>query len=319
MSIKSKRIINNVKRRKTRRMLGGNGQATLKENLNKLGSVAVQSAQNAFDWSINELSEYAGVDPNKSAEQVLNEASRRLGNLNAVLKSPEGERLMAQLKDISSDIGENVLAPAMTKITETAIKRSGELGQQAVKTGLDVVGMVPGIGEVVEGVRTASDLVRTGEKLIETGAEITGIATDATNELMKKKEEASGVINDITNMINSGLEKGINVAENINNKISDNIASQTNKLSEQRAKIEPYSNAIPIPQSGINENNNISYYGGSNFNDNNKNFLKTLKLIQKGGRMSAKRALKSQQDFLKPTYLQKKILKQFNKTKKSNK
>jgi hypothetical protein len=255
------------------------GGASLSDNLNKLGSVLGQTGQNLFDWSINEFSEYTGVDPNKSAEQVLAEATSRVQNINNVLKSPQGQRLMNEVNELSSDIGENIIAPATEKIAETAIRRSGELGKQAVKTGLDIAGMVPVFGEVVEGVRTVSDLVRTGEKMVEAGSEVAGITADATKELAKKKEQASGLITQFTQLMNSGIEKGINVAEQLNKNVSD-------KLIEQQKELQP---------------NNIQM-GGSSFDE-----------IQNGGRIVAKRAMKSQDEFLRSRFTRKKIMKNYKK------
>lgn len=268
--------------RKTKKIYKYNkkGGASLSENLNKLGSVVGQTGQNLFNWSINEFSEYTGVDPNKSAEQVLAEATNKVQNVNALLKSPQGQRLLSQINELSSEIGENIIAPAAEKLAETAIRRSGELGKQAVKTGLDIAGMVPVFGEAVEAVRTLSDVVRTGEKIVEASSEVAGITADATKELAKKKEEASGLISEFTQLLNSGLEKGINVAEQINQNFSNTLEKQQKELSQ----------SVPVQMGGE---------------------LKSFDEIQKGGRIIAKRAIKSQNDFLRPRLTRKKMMKRY--------
>ncbi|MDI9313002.1 MAG: hypothetical protein QM535_22520 [Limnohabitans sp.] len=316
----NRKRINNRKRYTHRKKIRGG--ADLSSNLNKLGSVVAQTGQNAFDWSINELAEYTGVDPNKTAEQVLSEAASKVENINAVLKSPQGERLMSEVNDLASDIGENVLSPAFEKVAQTAIEKSGELGQQAVKTGLDVVGMLPGIGEVVEGVRTISDVVRTGEKVVEAGAEFTGIAADATNQLAQKKEEASGIISEFTEMINNGVEKGLNMAENLNNTVASNLQEKQDNLAKQFDSIK--NSSIPNINPNLNENlnnkknlypvlqkDNVPQFGGTN-----KEFLDTLLTAQRGGRLAANRALKSQYSFLRPRYTRKQMVKKFYKSRR---
>lgn len=299
-----KRKLNNKKRYTNKKKIKGG--ADLSSNLNKLGSVVAQSGQNVFDWSVNELAEYTGIDPNKTAEQVLADAASKVENINNVLKSPEGQRLMSEVNDLASDIGENVLSPAFEKVAETAIEKSGQLGQQAVKTGLDVVGMLPGIGEVVEGVRTVSDIVRTGEKVVEAGAELTGIAADTTNQLAQKKEEVTGIINEFSELVNNGIEKGLNIAENLNNTVSSNLQKKQENLARQFDTIKP-----SIPEKQILLNNSVSQFGGSN-----QDFINTLHIAQKGGRLAANRALKSQNTFLKPRYTRKQIIKKFYRSRK---
>lgn len=304
MSYKRRSKRNKDKSRKNNKK-GLKGGADLSSNLNKLGSVVAQTGQNAFDWSVNELAEYTGIDPNKSAEQVLAETASKVENINAILKSPQGRRLMSQVSDLASDVGENVLSPAFEKVAQTAIAKSGELGQQAVKTGLDVVGMFPGIGEVVEGVRTVSDIVRTGEKVAEAGAEFTGITADATTQLMKKRQEAEGLISEFTELLNNGLEKGLNIAENVNNTVSTNLQSKQDNLARQF-------DTIKTPQiNPINKINNPSQFGGTT-----QDFLHTLKNAQIGGKLAAGRAIKAQQGFLKSRYTRKQMAKKFYKSRK---
>jgi hypothetical protein len=287
------------------------GGADLSSNLNKLGSVVSQTGQNAFDWSINELAEYTGIDPNKTAEQVLAETASKVENINNILKSPQGQRLMNEVNDLASDIGENILSPAFEKVAETAIEKSGQLGQQAVKTGLDVVGMLPGVGEVVEGVRTVSDIVRTGEKVVEAGAEFTGIAADATNQLAQKKEEASGIISEFTELVNNGLEKGLNMAENLNNTVASNLQEKQDNLARQFETMKPDIKLHELPEKQNVVNNSVPQFGGSN-----QDFLNTLRNAQKGGRLAADRALKSQQTFLRPRYTRKQMTKKFYKSRR---
>jgi hypothetical protein len=287
------------------------GGADLSSNLNKLGSVIAQTGQNAFDWSINELAEYTGIDPNKTAEQVLAETASKVENINNVLKSPQGQRLMSEVNDLASDIGENVLSPAFEKVAETAIEKSGQLGQQAVKTGLDVVGMLPGVGEVVEGVRTVSDVVRTGEKVVEAGAEFTGIAADATNQLAQKKEEASGILSEFSELVNNGLENGLNMAENLNNTIASNLQTKQDNLAKQFDTLKPDIKLPELPEKQNVLNNSVPQFGGSN-----QDFLNTLRSAQKGGRLAADRALKAQQTFLRPRYTRKQMAKKFYKSRR---
>lgn len=270
--------------RKTKKIYKKGG-ASLSENLNKLGSVVGQTGQNLFDWSINEFSDYTGVDPNKSAEQVLSEATNKVQNINALLKSPQGQRLLSQINQLSSEIGENIIAPAAEKLAETAIRRSGELGKQAVKTGLDIAGMVPVFGEAVEAVRTLSDVVRTGEKIVEASSEVAGITADATKELAKKKEEASGLISEFTQLLNSSVEKGLNMAEQMNQNLSNTLEKQKQELSQN----------IPVQMGGLQIEKELISFDE----------------IQKGGRIIAKRAIKSQHDFLRPRLTRKKMMKRY--------
>jgi hypothetical protein len=304
----------NKKRGYKRRNNTLKGGANLSSNLDKLSSVMAQTGQNAFDWSINELAEYTGVDPNKSAEQVLAETASKVENINTVLQSPEGRRLMSELNDLASDVGENVLSPAFEKVAQTAIEKSGDLGKQAVKTGLDVVGMVPGIGEVVEGVRTVSDIVRTGEKVAEASAEFTGIAADATNQLAQKKEEATGLISEFTQLVNNGLEKGLNVAENLNDTISSNLQKKQDNLAKQFDELST-NNIKPI-SSPINSIKPVNSIENNQLGGTNQDFMNILREAQTGGKLAANRALKSQSGFLKPRFTRKQMTKKFYKSRR---
>jgi hypothetical protein len=229
---------------------------TMSSNATKAVSVGVQGINTMVDYAINQLAISIGENPNESVEQTLSHISNKLDKLKNVIQSPGGKKILYDIGVIVKELGNEVVGPAVNK--------SGEIGKQIIKTGLDVVGVVPVVGEAVEAVRAASDVIRAGEQVVETGAKITGISAEVVGKVNDKKQQIQGLLSRLINVVSNGVDT-------INQGVSlglDSAQYGLNKVTDKNA---------------VTENNNF-------------------KSIQRGGAQSAKRTYMAQVEFLKPAF-----------------
>jgi hypothetical protein len=261
---------------------------TMIGNFKKATSIGVQGLNTLISYGIDKVAESIGENPNESLEQTLTKVSNKLNGLKTVIQSPAGKKILYDISIIIKELGHETLVPAFDELSGVVVTKSGEIGKQVLKTGLDVVGVVPVAGEVVEAIRSISDVIRAGEQVVETGAKITGITAETVGKINDKKQQMQGLLSELTNLVTSGMDT-------VNNGVSyglDNI--------QQNMQINQPNFQQPIVGGG----------------------LKELINIQHGGAQSAKRAYMSQVEFLKPciTSLQnyKKYIKNKNTRKQCN-
>jgi hypothetical protein len=237
---------------------------TMSSNATKAVSVGVQGINTMVDYAINQLAISIGENPNESVEQTLSHISNKLDKLKNVIQSPGGKKILYDIGVIVKELGNEVVGPAINEISGVVVNKSGEIGKQIIKTGLDVVGVVPVVGEAVEAVRAASDVIRAGEQVVETGAKITGISAEVVGKVNDKKQQIQGLLSRLINVVSNGVDT-------INQGVSlglDSAQYGLNKVTDKNA---------------VTENNNF-------------------KSIQRGGAQSAKRTYMAQVEFLKPAF-----------------
>ena len=286
-------------KRKTRKLYGGEiastdtsisvqpVKPTLWSNIGKAASIVSQSINTAVDYGLNKTASAIGEDPNQTLDKTIEHVSQELTGAEKALESPAGKNILHELSELSGQVGSNIIGPALEKSAEVVVKESDKIGQQAVQAGLNVVGTIPVIGEAEEGVRVLSNVVRAGEDVVDTAAQVTGIGAQALTEAKQDTEQAQGLLSNLTGLINSGIDTvnqgvntGLNMAEGVVGKAGEYVQSNANQISEDvKAKA-----AEGIKTTGIE---NIQKGGNQTFDE-----------IQRGGLKAAKRAYKSQLEFL---------------------
>ncbi len=175
------------------------------------------------------------------SKDVVKGVSKNVETLTNVMKGPEGQKLVQNLTQLTG-----TLKPVLDKTAEIGNEFIKEEAKTLTKAGLDVLGTVPVIGEVEEGIRVASDLVRAGEKSIEAGAEMTGVGMDYvkdTSELLKDTYNSisniftsfwnNPTIENAEQQINNGHQIGGKIIERTNESINEFNNNNNNKTKKR--------------------------------------------------------------------------------------
>lgn len=267
-------MVSNNTRKKYR---GGNQHETNDEkptvvsNAKKIVSLGIQGVDTIVDLGIDTVAKSIGENSNQSIDQSLSTIFNKLEVLKTVIKSPEGQKILVDISIIVADLARDVLVPAIDETVDVLIAKSGKISKQIITTALDVVGVVPVVGEVVEAVRAISDIILATEHVIATGVKITGISAVAIGKVDDKKQQMQGLLARLTNMVITGVDT-------VNAGISTVVDGASNSLTNTSMR----SDNVPP---------NATLKGGG---------LKNLRSIQRGGIQSAKRAYMAQFEFLNP-------------------
>jgi hypothetical protein len=195
--------------KKTRKIVSKTGGAptspssrTLKKNstlTSKAISLGAKIGEKLAGKSIDAIAKYLDIDPNRTASDVVHELTTKLGSVRDALDTPEGREIMEDIEDIGEQVVEKLEGPIKTaqKIGNEFI--SSEI-ESLEKTGLDAVGMLPVVGEVVEGVRTGSDVVRAMEEAVDTGAKLTGVGAETLKSLDEELTKSKEIFGNVKNL-----------------------------------------------------------------------------------------------------------------------
>lgn len=209
----------------------------LNEEIKKKSSELTSSITNTTSNIINGISkEGANIveafnesldikDSKKNLTEAIGDttkiASDFLGTIDKALDDPE---LKKQIKNTTkrvadyAAIGLEAAAPALDqageKMVNIAEKVTDKIGTSAVKAGLDIAGTIPGVGEVIEGIRVIDDLSKAGLAAADAAAEVIGTGSDFisnTKENYKKIMDQKKMAED---RINKSLEDFKKTTEN---------------------------------------------------------------------------------------------------------
>ncbi len=124
--------------------------------------------------------------------------------------SSDSETITQMVTDKAKILGAKILDKVIDNVADKLdITLTGEEKQElrevgekmsipVEKAGLDAVGILPGIGEVVEGMRFASDMAKSGEKLLESKDEIEKVVGQIEHPGMSLNlnDKVKGVLHD---------------------------------------------------------------------------------------------------------------------------
>ena len=160
------------------------------KKINQVGSVLVDSLNESVENSgITETIPEAIGKTVDIAKDVLEKTSEKL----------EDPQFQEDLKIAASNIADkaSIVLDAADKPLNKLVEKSMEIGEKlgekmassAVKIGLDTAGMIPGIGEVIEGVRVADDIAKAGFAVADAGAQSIKMSADTVTETLNAIQE----------------------------------------------------------------------------------------------------------------------------------
>ena len=207
--------------------------------------------------SANVVESFNKVIDSPHSKEDVKEALKHTSNiiqeyLQTIDKSLDDPKLKEQVYITSQKIGEltsialEAAGPAIDQARDKIIEESqilfNKLGVAGVKLVLDVAGTVPGVGEVVEGIRVIDDLSKSGLAVADTVAKLSGTTSDLIentrnnyNQIMNEKKMSEQRIQKSidkfknTNSLNSRDYKG-------GSKIIQRKSLRRKKRNEQKTK-----------------------------------------------------------------------------------
>jgi prefoldin subunit 5 len=180
--------------------------------MNAVKSILAQGLNTAATAGINTVAVGLNLNPNESVDKAVSTLSNNLDGLKTAVESPAGKEILQD----ASELGKDILGPAITETANVVINKSGDISKQVAKTALDAVGVVPVVGEAVEAVRAISDVVRAGEQVIEADAELAGIAAQSVQQVTEKGSEIKSALSKLTDVANNVVHDGLHsVKENM--------------------------------------------------------------------------------------------------------
>jgi hypothetical protein len=185
-------------------------------------------------FGINALGKALGVPTNDTTDPDLL-LNRFIEAFNKPETKEKLEKLAMQLAENSKIIMEAVYPPikeALLDMIEVGKEGIVKIAQSGIRGGLDVIGVVPGIGEVEEGVRTLDDLAKALMQSIHTGLQLYNIPLNKGEEALKNYCRAiiSQGINETQYKIQEENKQQQGGARSIKNKI------KTRKMIKKRIK-----------------------------------------------------------------------------------
>lgn len=298
MSKKNDKKSKNRTTSKSKRYLGGkenilSDEPSLASNLEKTASIGIQAANYQVANALDVVADTLNVDPNASADMVLEKVNKQVENINKAFQSPEGKQILTELGE---------LARQVIKTTEEPLKEGQRVFNQMLREQMEsfekliwgAIGLIPVIGDMTEIIRIANDLFESFIKTMKAASIISVETSQALEDIKRTINEKANLFTrmadlmqtTLTQGLSEGLSKGINEG---NRRINAALESVNEGLTE-----------------GINEGNrriNAALEGvSSNLEEQTKNLIKEKKLslskIRKGGARMTKRTHKSIENFL---------------------
>jgi hypothetical protein len=208
---------------------------------------AIKLGSNVLIKGINMASESLGVDKNAKLENPFSNLNMDLDFSNPEVKK-NFEKTARNIGEASAIIVESA-APAIKSAVNKSIDilaSSGEkIAQSSIKAGLDVAGTIPGIGELIEGVRVIDDVVKAGEAGADAVAQFTTTGMDTLTQTYKNYQDLLQQKNTIANRIDNTKKDFENT--NMNKNFVNPKSLQT---IQQSAQIIPQKKSNATFQSG---------------------------------------------------------------------
>jgi hypothetical protein len=162
----------------------------------KVVSLGAKLGEKLASKGVDAVSNYLELDPDRTTQDIIKDVGAKVSAVRNAMNTPAGEKLMRDIGDVGEKIIESLEEPI-----RTAQNIGNEFLTEEVealeKTGMDAIGIVPVVGEIVEGVRTGSDLVRAAENVVDVGAKLTGVGTDVINTLERQKKRVGEIYDEV--------------------------------------------------------------------------------------------------------------------------
>lgn len=274
--ITNKLRANKTKKYRRKHLIGGGS-----DNANKLGSVGLQMGQNLMDYVINTFAKIIGVDPNQPIDKTMIDITKRLDMLDKALDTPEGKQLLQNIKELIKITTKEVIAPAITDISEEVSNRSEKIIHNGTQAALNTLEEIPGPGTLLGVVRTVTNLTNMAKEGTELGGIVLGRSKEVAQKLQTTKAQIDGLVNNFKNVVNNKIEEGVNKLSTMTDDVTKNIANQSSNV------VTPSPNLNP-PSPNLNNINTVSNIVGGRLTQTLSEFINPTKL-QHGGGVTKKR------------------------------
>jgi len=208
-------------------------EPTLLSNINSVVDLGASAANVAIASGIENLAERIGVDTNKSANQIVNQVSEKVGDIVDALNSPEGQELKKDVSELAEEAVE-ILQPSIEKAEDIALNGVKKLTKTGSSIAMTALNEIPPIFALTE----LSKAVTAGVQAGETIAELTTTGTEAIKNLEQQKEKANSILEQGRNLLSSFLEKGNKYVANTIQGAQDYVDTYGNNIMKNKNKIQ---------------------------------------------------------------------------------
>ena len=183
---------------------------------------------------INILITQIGLEPDH-LDKEKNEILRKLQVLKQVIMSEEGQAILKEIKDISSDYGEKVIIPVLVKFINDFIK---EFPSQSIINMLkEVVMLIPVANTAIDAVLLSSDAVNTGLRIGHIiDDDIFSIAGLFTGNNAESASKLTSVYKKLWDMVLHNIQNGLNTIENTTGITGGAITNDSDSDSDDELK-----------------------------------------------------------------------------------
>jgi len=272
---------------------------TMMENLEDLGNLGASALSNVVATGVNSLSKTFNVDPNKPANETLQELSNRADKMVKVLESPQGKQFLNNFSNLSSKFVKS-LEPAANEVVN--------IGNDLVKKEIPIIGnmaneavlMIPGPGTVVGAIEEVGNVAQSLEAAAESVGDLTTVSAETAKKIEEEKkdletvwEQGKNLLGDISTGINKGASDLINVVQDKVDNYGENIMKDriseiknipsTNELTggalkkyqneKRRIGARTQLSQLEFLTSNVNRSHILKQYG-KKFNTKRRYFLK---------------------------------------------
>jgi len=282
-----------------------------------LASLYFQILGKIAHYGIDKTATFFNLDPNVNATESLKDITSNLTRYKELLKSPEGKQLMSELSLMLSVAIKQLDKPIneLTRMFNELIDKEITVGQQFLFNEIKIA-----LGPIGATIEIINDMLTATSNAAETASEATGVfknEVDKFNEIKGKIELWLEKLKAASNSYDqyqkssgiSSLSTGFNSARD-----AYNLNKSTGEMMQNIN-----SNIGSRVSSGLTSNPNLNSTVAPSYAPmrGGKKTLNSLKHIQRGGKMAAKRTKKSINEFLNSGITSSQIVKRLKGNSKS--
>ena len=281
-----------------------------------LASLYFQMLSKIAHYGIDKTATFFNLDPNANATESFKDITSNLTRYKELLKSPEGQQLMTELSLLLSNAIKQLDKPIneLTNMVNELIDKEISVGQQFLFNEIKIA-----LGPIGATIEIINDMLTATANAAETASEATGVfknEVDKFNEIkdkirlwLEKLKTASNSYDQYQKSSGvSSLKTGFNSARDAYNlqkstgDMKQNMNAYASNIGSSITR-QPNFNSTVAPNTALMR-------GG-------KKSMNSLKHIQRGGKMAAKRTKKSINEFLNSGIKSSQIIKRLkSKTKR---
>lgn len=192
---------------------------TVKSNMTKMASIGLQYGNNIVGYYLNMLATAAGVDPNKTINQEVNNISEKAKRIILALQTPEGQQLLKDTANLTITTTKTVVAPAVNELIEELLKNLDRISQQASQLLLNTLEEIPGPGTLIGLARVVDNLINIVDEGTDLTKNLLHTADDVTKEVKTKQGELNNLTNRLSNLLDSTQLKVDEYGKKMNEKM----------------------------------------------------------------------------------------------------